>query len=73
MVARVDRTHSGYRLASWLLRVTKIFRKNVAMLKIFRKNVTMLKIFWKQVTTLEEAVSPFAASTCCEGVRGVRA
>ena len=63
MVARVDRTHSGYRLASWLLRVTKIFRKNV----------TMLKIFWKQVTTLEEAVASFAASTCCEGVRGVRA
>ena len=88
MVARVDGAHSGYRLASWLLRVTKIFwgRKGSMLPKYSAKRVNVIKIFWEKgqcyqnilgkrvnVTMLKEAKAPFTTSTCCEGVRGVRA
>ena len=43
MVARVDRTHSGNGLTSWLLKVTKILRKKYSTLlketKKSRKNI----------------------------------
>ena len=81
MVARVDRTHSGNGLTSWLLRVTKILRNKIFHhaqgSKIFqKKHSTMLeeaKYSRKNITMLEEANAFFAAGTGCEGVGGVRA